>query len=190
MLTITVPALELYDENLQGFINVPETQLVLEHSLISLSKWESKWNRAYLSKRAKTTEQSLDYIRCMTINNHVDPFVYSALTQKNISEIYEYVNAPMSATYFPEENNTQGKDVVTAELIYYWMISLQIPFECSKWHLNRLLSLIRVCDMKNKIAYDNANSGKHGRKHRMSREALQQRAALNEQRLKQYNTNG
>lgn len=190
MLTITVPENELYDEDLQGFVYVRKTELVLEHSLISLSKWESKWNKAYLSKRAKTTEQSIDYIRCMTVNSGVDPYAYAVLTQKNISDIYEYINAPMSATYFPEEKKPPGKDVVTAELIYYWMISLQIPFECSKWHLNRLLSLIRVCEMKNQVAYDNMNAGKRGRRPRMSREALRNRAALNEQRLREYNTTG
>lgn len=189
MLAITIPANEFYNDSANEFITVRETQLNLEHSLISLSKWESKWNKAFLTKKKKTNEQTIDYIKCMTINSGVDPNVYRALTQQNISEIYEYINLPMSAVYFPEEDGPPGRDVVTSELIYYWMISLNIPFECSKWHLNRLLSLIRVCNMKNEAAY-NKHSGKKGRRKGLSNEALRQRAALNQQRLKQYNTRG
>lgn len=192
MLTIDVPANEFYDNDANEFITIKETRLNLEHSLISLSKWESKWNKSFLSKskkRALTYAQSIDYIKCMTINGGVDPNVYRVLTQKNVSDIYEYINAPMSATYFPEEDGPPGKDVITAELIYYWMISLNIPFECNKWHLNRLLSLIRVCNMKNEAAYGK-NAGKKGHRKGLSNEALRQRAALNQQRLKQYNTRG
>lgn len=190
MLKITIPAREFYNDTTNEFFSVCETQLILEHSLISLSKWESKWNKAFLVKREKTYEQNIDYIKCMTINSGVDPNAYLALTEQNISEIYEYIKAPMSAVFFPEEDGPPGKDVVTAELIYYWMISLQIPFECSKWHLNRLLSLIRVCNMKNEAAYNKNGKGRKGGRKGLSNDALRRRAALNKQRLREYNTNG
>lgn len=191
MLEITIPYNELYDEDSNIITEIPETTLILEHSLVSISKWESKWNFAFLSKRAKTQEQSLDYIRCMTLNDKVNPNVYQGLTQKNVSDIYEYINLPMSATYLQKDDSPPGKDVVTSELIYYWMVSLQIPFECANWHINRLLTFIRLCDIKNEAALNN-KPGKRGRRHNrmMSSEKLRQRAALNEQRLKQYGTTG
>ena len=150
MLMITVPATEQWDEVKEEYVYGKEQTLCLEHSLISLSKWESKWRKAFLSKKEKTQEESLDYIRCMTLTQNVDPEVYYRLTQKNIDAIYEYINAPMTATFFSEEKNgRRNNEVVTSELIYYWMVAMQIPFECQKWHLNRLMTLIRVCNVKN-----------------------------------------
>lgn len=191
MLELIVPSNELYDEKTNSFTLIQETKLLLEHSLISIADWESKWGQAFLTKRPKTTEQSLDYIRCMTLNkDDVNPNVYLGLTQENISVIYDYINNPMSATCLSEDNAPPGKDVVTAELIYYWMISLQIPAEYASWHINRLLKLIRVCDIKNKAAMENTKGRKGRKTPRLSNEALHRRAALNEQRLKQYNTTG
>lgn len=153
MLRITLPAAELWDERKQEFVDVKEQTLQLEHSLVSLSKWESKWCKAYLKDTVKSNEEVLDYIRCMTITQNVKPETYNRLTRKNINDINNYINAPMTAVYFPKESKGKsGGDTITSELIYYWMITAGIPFECQKWHLNRLIALIRVCQMKNQPA--------------------------------------
>lgn len=157
MLRIVIPArpeMEVWDEENEKFIVFPamkEQPLQLEHSLISLWKWESKWGKAYHGKREKTNEEVIDYVRCMTVNHNVNPEAYGNLTEENLKSIYNYITAPMSAVYFPkEERGTINNETVTADLIYYWMITLNIPFEpCEKWHLNRLIALIRVCCMKN-----------------------------------------
>lgn len=149
MLTITIPGKEYWDDNTEQFLYINGKTLQLEHSLISLSKWESKWNKAFLSKRDKTYEETLDYIKCMTLTQNVDPLVYYGLTVENIEQINRYIEAPMTAVYFPNDKGAVSRDTVTAELIYYWMITLNIPFECQKWHLNRLIALIKVCGMKN-----------------------------------------
>ena len=149
MLTITIPARELYDEKNQMFFNTKEQTLRLEHSLVSISKWESKWRKAFLKKDEKTNEEIIDYIKCMTITQNVDPNVYNFLTRSNINEIIEYIDNPMTATTFSNNENNNSREVITSELIYYWMISFNIPMECQRWHLNRLLTLIRVCSIKN-----------------------------------------
>lgn len=150
MLHIVIPAVELWDERAQEFVPFKEQSLQLEHSLVSLSKWESKWNKPFLSAKDKSTEETIDYVRCMTITKNVDPMVYNFLTADNISEINRYIEEPMTATIFTDfGHNKSSKEVITAELIYYWMIAYNIPFECQKWHLNRLLTLIRVCNVKN-----------------------------------------
>lgn len=150
MLTITIPATEEFDELKGEFVYVKEQTLQLEHSLISISKWESKWCKPFLGKQDKTSEEVIDYIKCMTLNN-VNENVYSCLSQANINAINEYIAAPMTATTFIEDKNgKRNREIVTAELIYYWMIALNIPFDpCQKWHLNRLLTLVRVCNIKN-----------------------------------------
>lgn len=150
MLRITVPAAEFFDEIREEFVYKKEQTLQLEHSLVSLSKWESKWNKAFLSKREKTDEEILDYVRCMTLNQNVDPEIYTRLSTENYLAIHAYIEAPMTATYLPEDKQSKGKrDVLTSEIIYYCMISYNIPVEFQKWHLNRLLTLIRVCELKN-----------------------------------------
>lgn len=149
MLTITIPARELYDEKNQMFFNTKEQTLRLEHSLVSISKWELKWRKAFLKKDEKTNEEIIDYIKCMTITQNVDPNVYNFLTRSNINEIIEYIDNPMTATTFANNENNNSREVITSELIYYWMISFNIPMECQRWHLNRLLTLIRVCSIKN-----------------------------------------
>jgi hypothetical protein len=180
MLRITIPAAELWDEEQQRFVSTKEQTLQLEHSLVSLSKWESKWCKAFLSKNDKTEEETLDYIKCMTVTPNVDPDVYNFLTPENVAEINAYIQAPMTATYFREDKTSKGsREVVTSELIYYWMISLNIPFECQKWHLNRLLALVRVCNVKN------SPPKKYSR-----RELASRNAALNAARRKQLNTTG
>lgn len=179
MLQITIPDTELYDEAKNEFINVKGATLQLEHSLISISKWESKWEKPFLSDKEKSLDEVRDYICCMTINN-VDHSVYSILRESDIRRITEYINAKRSATWFNEEHQQRGKrEVVTSELIYYWMVAFNIPFECQKWHLNRLLTLIRICSIKSQPP-----------KKRSRREVLSSNAALNAMRRKQYGTKG
>ena len=186
MLEITIPAtkpIELWDESKQEFIpkeGTKEQILQLEHSLVSISKWESKWCRPFLSKPPVTTEETIDYIRCMTLTKNVKPDVYMHLTADNIDQIKKYIDSPMTATTF-SDNKTGGRnsEVVTSEVIYHWMISLQIPFECQKWHINRLLTLVRVCNIKNQPP-----------KKRSKREIMSRNAALNAARRQQLNTNG
>lgn len=180
MLQITIPGTELWDEKLEQFVYTKDETLQLEHSLISLSKWESKWCKVFLSKEEKTTEETIDYIKCMTITPRVDPSVYDRLTQDNIKQIQEYIAAPMTATYFSKEAGGKvNREQVTSELIYYWMIAMQIPFECEKWHLNRLLTLIRVCNIKNQPP-----------KKMSKKDIMSRNAALNAARKKQLNTTG
>lgn len=156
MLQITIPdrkEIEAWDEANNQFVTIPFVKgatLQLEHSLISLSKWESKWCKSFLTKQEKTYEETVDYIKCMTLTQNVRPEVYEILTEDNVREINEYIGAPMTATTFREENGGKpNRERITSELIYYWMIALNIPFECQKWHLNRLLTLVRVCNVKN-----------------------------------------
>lgn len=170
---------EGWDEAKEEFVEATTQTLQLEHSLISLSKWESKWCKPFLSNKKKTTEEVVDYIKFMTLNS-VDPGIYDRLSAENFKQIDEYINAPMTATTFSE--NGQGKsnrEIITSELIYYWMVALNIPFECQKWHLNRLLTLVRVCNIKNQPPK------KHSR-----RETASSYAALNAARRKQMNTKG
>lgn len=150
MLQLHVPALEFYDESKNEFVHINEYELVLEHSLVSIAKWEAKWLKPFLSKKEKTTEEALDYIRCMTINKPTCCVAYNLLPPEIVAKIYEYIEAPMTATTFgrPEDKAT-NKEVVTAEIIYYWMITFNIPEEYRKWHLNSLLALINVCSIKN-----------------------------------------
>ena len=150
MLTITVPDGEFWDEKNQEFINVKEQVLQLEHSLVSISKWESKWHKPFLNEKSKTDAEIIDYVRCMTLTQNVDINVYRNLTLDNIRQINLYINDSMTATTFSNNNQSKSKRIIiTSELIYYWMISLNIPMECQKWHLSRLLTLIRVCNEKN-----------------------------------------
>ena len=180
MLTIIIPAAEFWDEIHEEFIYKKEKTLQLEHSLVSLSKWESKWNKAFLGKQEKTDEVISDYVRCMTLTQNVDPEVYSRLSAENYAAINAYIEAPMTATYFSEDKQSKGsREVVTSELIYYWMISYNIPVEFQKWHLNRLLTLIRVCNVKNSPP-----------KKRSKRELMRRNAALNAARRKSLGSSG
>ena len=150
MLTIHMPACELWDEKNECFIHTKPVVLKLEHSLISVSKWESKWHIPFLDTKL-TAEQSLDYIRCMALNTDVDPNVYLALSAKQTEEIMKYINDPMTATTIKETaDNKKSSKFTTSELIYYYMIQFGIPHEFEKWHLNRLVTLIRVCSEESK----------------------------------------
>ena len=180
MITITIPEREYWDESKEEFVYSKKQTLQLEHSLVSLSKWESKYCKPFLSKEDKTYEETVDYIRCMTITQNVREEVYANLTSENIAEIKAYIESPMTATLINDSNvRGSSREQPTAELIYYWMIASNIPFECQKWHLNRLLTLIRVCSIKNQPP-----------KKRSRREIMSRNAALNAARRKKYNTKG
>lgn len=180
MIQIFVPAKELWDEVKEEYITTKDQTLVMEHSLISLSKWESRWCKPFLSKEEKTYEETIDYIKCMTLTQNVDPNVYRVLTPENISVINQYIEAPMTATTFSEDRSGKiNREVITAELIYYWMIALNIPFECQKWHLNKLLTLVKVCNIKNTPP-----------KKMSKRDIMSRNSALNAARRKQLNTKG
>ena len=179
MLQLVIPAIEAWDDEKQEFINRKERVLQLEHSLVSLSKWESKWCKPFLSQDAKTHEETVDYIKCMTITQNVDPETYRWLTDDNIAKVNKYIEAPMTATTFAEDKTKANKEIITAEIIYYWMIALNIPFECRKWHLNQLLTLIRVCNIKNSPP-----------KKRGKRETTNYYAKLNAERRKAMNSKG
>lgn len=179
MLKITIPSIEQYDEIKNEFLTTKEQVLKLEHSLVSISKWESNWCKPFMTKKEKTIEESIDYIRCMTLTQNVDPNIYNVIPQDVILQVSKYIDAPMTAITFPKENGAINREIITSEIIYYWMIALNIPFECQKWHLNRLLTLINVCNIKNKPPK------KMSRKEIMSRNS-----ALNAARRQALNTKG
>lgn len=181
MLQLIVPGTETYNPETNEFSYSDQQVLQLEHSLLSLSKWESKWCKAFLTKKEKSAEEIKDYVRCMTINKNVDPTVYDRLTSENYNSINAYISAKMTATYIkhPSSEGQVGGDTVTSELIYFWMITYGIPFECQKWHLNRLLALIDVCRIKTQP------------QKKMSRSALAHRnSSLNAARRAKYHTRG
>ena len=178
MLKIAIPETEYWDSVNERFINLKSQVLSMEHSLISISKWESKWHKPFNSDTPKTYEESLDYLRCMTLTPNVNPLIYRAIPDEAIKRIDAYIHDPMTATTVKDYGNRKSREVVTSELVYYWMITLGIPMECQKWHFNRLLTLIRVCEAKN-------NPKKMGR-----REALDQQRALNKARRAKYHTKG
>lgn len=183
MLSIDIPESRFIDEN-NVFITVKPVKIQLEHSLISVKKWESKWHKAFLKKDNKSEEEILDYIRCMTITPNVDPLVFLTMSEENIRKVIDYINDPMSATVIPESLNAPIKnaDVVTAELIYYWMITLNVPVEFQKWHLNQLITLIDVIGIKN------SKPRKLTQAERMAESA--RRNAINEQRRAKHKTKG
>lgn len=184
MLTITIKAGELFSETDSRIIEVEETKLVLEHSLLSLTKWEEKWHIPFIGNKDLTDEMILDYIKCMTITQNVNPIVYQFLSVENIEQIKKYIADPMTATWFSDgsQNGTKGmgREVVTAEVIYCWMIACGIPFECQKWHLNKLTTLIRVCSEKN-----NPN-----KKKMTVEQTMRQNRELNALRRAQLNSKG
>ena len=180
MLEIVIPETEQWDEVNQEFITSNRQILRLEHSLVSLSKWESKWKKPFLSNKEKTYEETIDYIKCMTLTQNVNDTVYNLLDKDNIEKINKYIGDPMTATTFKEDPNKKGgREIITSELIYYWMISLNIPFECQKWHLNRLLTLIKVCGIKNQPP-----------KKMSKKDVMSRNAALNAARKAKLNTRG
>jgi hypothetical protein len=180
MLEITIPAIEQWDELKEEFVSSKEQKLLLEHSLISISKWESNWKKPYLSKDPKTEEETLDYIKCMTISKNIDPAVYRLLTNDNMEQILAYIGDSRTATRLPENKNGKGSgEQITSELVYYWMTQWNIPPEYQKWHLSRLITLIQICNIKNQPAKKMSKS-----------EIMQRNASLNAARRKKFNTSG
>lgn len=180
MLKLTVPGGERWDEKKQEFVHDKTVALQLEHSLVSLSKWEGKWEKPYLGKEPLSFEETVDYIRCMTLTQNVDPEVYLRLTAANIAEVNRYIRAPMSAAKVRKAKSPEGpRPVMTAETIYANMIALGIPFECQKWHLNRLIALIKECDRRSRPP-----------KKLSMEEIMQRNIALNRDRCKRLNTRG
>ena len=182
MLRITIPDTETFDESTQTFNTIKGQTISLEHSLVSISKWESKWHDAYLDKRhEKTAEQIIDYIRCMTLTQNVDPLLYYCIPASEVKRINEYIENPMTATWFSEDEGGKGRSgpIITAEVIYYMMIAYQIPFECQKWHINRLLTLLRVCEAYNRP-----------KKKMRPNQILSRNAKLNAERKKKMGSKG
>ena len=184
MKTVVVPKFEGFDETTQHFFTIKETTLQLEHSLISLKTWEQKWHVPFINNKNKTAEMMVDYIRCMTINKNVDPLVYYVIPKTVMDEINKYIEDPMTATWFNDTSllgaqNKKG-ETITAEIIYYWMIELGVPVEFEKWHLNTLLTLIRVISIKR-----NKDNGKVNKKMTNA-----ERNALNAKRRAKLNSKG
>lgn len=180
MLKIVIPGNEMYDEVKNEFFVTKTVELQLEHSLVSLSKWEAKWRVPFISTKNKTVEQTLDYIQMMVITQNVPPDTFRFINQDVVDKVRAYIDEPMTATTFSiDKSKTTNREVITAEVIYYWMVAFNIPFECQKWHLNRLLTLINVCSIKNQPA-----------KKLSPKELRQQRNALNAQRKAKLNTTG
>ena len=179
MLKLIVPAFELYDEDTNEFSNSKGMTLQLEHSLVSISKWESKWCKPFLTKERKTYEETIDYIRCMTLTQNVPQNVYYGMSDENLKKIEDYIEAPMTATSFSNMKKSTNREVITTEIIYYWMTALNIPFECQKWHLNRLLTLINVCNIKNQPS-----------KKMSKKEIMNRNTRINANRKQALNTKG
>lgn len=180
MLTIKIPKVELYDENSNRFFYGGGQTLKLEHSLVSLSKWESKWKKAFLTKGPKTNAETLDYIRCMTITQNVPQEVYGYIDNPTMQKIMDYIEDPHTASTVVKENNKFNNETVTSEVIYSWMIILNIPVEFQKWHLNRLLMLINITNIK-----------MNPKKRKMSKEEILARnRQINEERRAKYATKG
>lgn len=179
MLSINIPDQELFDNQTQEFITLHGGKLVLEHSLLSVYKWESKWKKPFLSKKEKTPEESRDYIRCMVVSGEIDPILYCFIPDQIISKVDDYINDPMSATTFQKTNEPQPRDIVTAEIIYWEMTVLNIPIEFETRHLNHLLSLIKVCSIKNGPA-----------KKKSKKERIEENRKRNEMNKKFFNTKG
>lgn len=181
MIRISTPSGEYYDDVRQEFVTVVGQTVLLEHSLRSLAKWEARWKKPFLSKKEKTRAETIDYVRCMAVTPGVDPSIFETLTSENLAQISQYINNPMTATTFSDrdQNKRPSREIVTAELIYYWMVALQIPFECQDWHLNRLLTLIHVCEIKNQP-----------KKKINQKQAASERTRLNRARKAQLGTTG
>jgi hypothetical protein len=180
MLRVTIPGTESFDEEKSEFVTAEAVVLELEHSLFSLSKWEQKWEKAFLGFEERTREETLDYVRMMILGAPPSEKDFSRLSAANLKEIIDYIDAKMSATVINQGRSGGPHEIVTAEIIYFWMINHGIWLECEHWHLNRLLTLIQVCNIKNSP-----------KKQKMSgKQAAAERRALNDMRRKQYGTSG
>lgn len=181
MLTIT-PTKEVWDESKEEFISISGKSISIEHSLLSISKWESKWNKVFLAKDPISEEQELDYIKCMTITQNITDEQFVALYLNHMREINEYINSNQSATFFRTRKSSKNsiiREPITSELVYYWMFMYGIPIECQKWHFSRLMNLIQIFSIKNQQP-----------KKRSKSEIMKENTKLNRERRNKYNTNG
>lgn len=179
-LTIKIPAADLYDTKSDRFITRKEMTLTFEHSLLSISKWEAKWHKSFFLKDPKTEEENLDYVRCMCLTKDVDPKIFGTLGYKNFKLISDYIGDPMTGTTIKKHQERPSREIITSELVYFWMTNFGIPFSpCEKWHFNRLMTLIEIASIKN------TPPKKVG-----AREAANQRSLLNAQRRAKHNTRG
>jgi len=180
MLKIIVPSKEFFDQSTSEFLSTPEVQIDMEHSLVSLSKWEAEFEKPFLSKDNKTPEETAGYLRAMALTPNVSPEVFLRMPSEVILQINTYIGAKMSATWFSEVPGApKSREIITSEIIYYWMTALNIPFECETWNLNRLFTLIKVTNQKNSPA---KKMGKG--------EQLAQQRKLNAERMAANNTKG
>lgn len=183
MLSITIPGVEFFNEETEEFGSLEDTTLTLEHSLLSLSKWESRFEKPFLGPQEKSSAELLGYVEAMLLTEDYDKDCLFRLTSENLETINSYINSPQSGTTFPNErqqpNRPRNQEIISSELIYYWMVALNIPFEAETWHLNRLFTLIKICNVK------------QSKPRKMSRsEMLAERARINEERRAQYGTSG
>jgi len=184
MLTITVFQTESYNEETQEFVKTDGTELSFEHSLVSLSKWEQKYERPFLGKDDKTGEELLDYMRFMCVTPNPPGEIFQILSKENLDEINDYISRKMTGTTFPDAPGAPTtRETISAELIYYWMTAFGIPFETQYWHLNRLFALIRVCNIKQ-------DTGEKKKGKVSKADLARQRSEMNAQRKKQLNTTG
>ena len=182
MIRILLPEKELYDEVNNKFVYLPSRELILEHSLVSISKWERKWRKSFLNTDDKSFDEVMDYIKCMCVEELEDENDLYRLSEENVSDINAYIQDSMTATTFSDfsdNKNTKSREIITSEIIYYWMIANNIPFECQYWHLNKLLTLIKVCSIKNSPEKKMSTS-----------EILSRNKALNAARRKKMNSKG
>lgn len=180
MLKLNIQPVEFYDENLNEFVTIPGLKLVLEHSLYTISKWESRWMKPFIATKDKTNSEMLDYILCMDVTDNLTMETIHSIQQTDLTRILTYIDSSMTATTFNDtDSGSKSREIITSELIYYWMIALQIPLECEHWHLNRLMTLIKICNIKN-------SPPKKQNKQAM----LNNQRELNKQRRAQNNSTG
>lgn len=180
MLYLTIPKQELYNEETNTFEYIDEQHITLEHSLLAISKWESITLKPYMSTQNKTTEELLLYFKCMVIDQPLSQF--TIFNDPNIQkQIITYIESPATATIIHDKKKSHGKEKITSDIIYTWMIELSIPFECQIWHLNRLMTLIRLV---------NNTKSANGKKKKINKNTLEERNRMNAERKKKYNTKG
>lgn len=180
MIQVTIPGGELFDSKTNEFVNFKTTTVSLEHSLISISKWEAKWKKPFFKNEERSLDEIVDYIACMSLNPNIDHRIFHKISSAEVRRVSDYISDPMTATTFNElEDFKNNKQIVTSELIYYWMIAYNIPFECQKWHINRLLTLIRICGIKNAPPKKTSKA-----------EMMRKRAQINAERRSKLHTKG
>ncbi len=180
-LYITIPGREWFNEDTEEFSYTPEANIVLEHSLLSISEWESRWHKPFFSPKPKTEQELYDYVRCMTTSDRPDENVYRALSRSNIDKIQKYIENPMTATTFSDSGEKkQNREIITSEIFYYWMTMFNIPFvPCETWHINKLQALIHVCAIKNQSP-----------KKMSKNEIIKRNSSLNAMRRAKYGSKG